>query len=58
MMKTDPIVEEVRSARRQVENEAEKAGLTLGAFLRRNQTAVSGRLVRRNPVYVQQRKTA
>jgi len=57
-MTTDPIVEDVRSARRQVEQEAANAGLTLGAFLRKNQKSATGRLVRRNPVYVQQRKTA
>jgi len=57
-MTTDPIVEDVRSARRQVEQEAANAGLTLGDFLRQSQKSAVGRLVRRNPVYVQQRKTA
>lgn len=57
-MKTDPIIEEVRSARRQIEKAAAQEGLTLGVFLRRNQKASGNRLVRRGPVYLQQRKTA
>lgn len=57
-MKTDPIVEEVRSARRQIEQAADKEGLTLGDFLRRNQKASANRLIRRGPVRVQHRKTA
>lgn len=57
-MKTDPIVEDVRLARREIEQDAVKAGLTLGAFLRRNQKSSARQLVRRSPVYLQHRKTA
>lgn len=57
-MKTDPIVEEVRSARRQIEQDADKEGLTLGDYLRRNQKTSKNRLVRRGPVFVQHRQTA
>jgi hypothetical protein len=57
-MIADPIVEEVRFARRQIEQDAAKAGLTLGDFLRMNQKSSAGRLVRRKPVYLQHRKTA
>jgi len=57
-MQSDPIVTEVRSARRAVEHDASQAGLSLGDFLRRNQKASANRLVRRRPVYLQRRKTA
>ena len=57
-MIADPIVEEVRLARKQIEQEAVNAGLTLGDFLRRNQKSSKRRLVRGNPVYLQHRKTA
>ncbi|MBT7067151.1 MAG: hypothetical protein HN919_12665 [Verrucomicrobia bacterium] len=57
-MHTDPIVEEVRAARKQVEQDATAAGLSLGDFLRRNQKASAARLVRRQPVYLRRRKTA
>jgi hypothetical protein len=57
-MKNDPIVENVRAARREVEEDAAKAGLTLGAFLRTNRKSNAKRLVRRSPVYLQKRISA
>lgn len=57
-MRTDPIVEDVRSARREIEQKAAVAGLSLGAYLRNNQKSCAKRLVRRSPVYLRQRKTA
>lgn len=57
-MKTDPIVEEVREARKQVEAEATATGLALGDFLRRQQQTVASRLVKRRPQHIQKRKTA
>ncbi len=57
-MESDPIVTEVRSARRAVEHDASQAGLSLGDFLRRNQKASVNRLVQRHPVHLRHRKTA
>ena len=57
-MKLDPIVEEVRSARKQIECDASQAGLSLGGFLWRNQKSSAERLVRRHPVYRERQKRA
>lgn len=57
-MRTDPIIEEVRGARKQVEHDAAHAGMSLGAYLTELQKKHASRLVRRQPCRLQRRKTA
>lgn len=56
-MKIDPIVEEVREARKQVEAEATSTRLALRDYLRLQQQTVASRLVKRSPQHIQKRKT-
>ena len=57
-MKPDPIVEEVRAARKRVEEAAEKSGLSLGEYLRLNQDTFGAPEVHRKPQYLRLKKTA
>ena len=52
IMNSDPIVEEVRAARRKIEEAAAKSGLSLGEYLRRNQDTFGAPEVSRKPQYL------
>jgi hypothetical protein len=57
-MNTDPIVEQVRFSRKQVEKDASAKDLCLGDYLRQKEKSDATRIVCRHPQLLQKRRTA